>query len=119
MQIFIDFETRPSVDGGIALLGIGERGGLPIGELLPLADLHLEKDGKNLLEAHVGDAILLDELLQLDEAGRAAVTDACKLMKIVTRGETYLDARLIFKVLLEELRNTSFVQAEEEGIARG
>ena len=98
MQILIDFEASPSIDGGISLLCIGELWCLPIGELLPFADLVLEENGIDFLEAHVCDAVLLDELLQLDEAGRMTLANTGNLVEVVTGGEPHLDAGPVFEV---------------------
>ncbi len=68
LQVLIDADAGPRVDGGILLLGFGELWCLPVGELLALADLLLEQDGVNLLQAHVGYLILLDQLLQFNKA---------------------------------------------------
>ena len=44
-EVVVDAQTSPGVDGGIALLGFGELRGLPVGELLALADFLVKNDG--------------------------------------------------------------------------
>ena len=101
MEVLIDAQAGPGVDGGIALLCLGELGGFPVRELLPLADLLMEKDGEDLLEAHVGDAVLFDHLLQLDESSRMQIAHPGKLMEVVGGGEAHLDAMGVLKEMLE------------------
>ena len=97
LQVVVDAQAGPRVDGGIGLLGIGEVGGFPVRELLAFADLFLEEDGVDLLQAHVGDVILLDKLLEFDEAYWLEVTHACQLMEIVGCRQSYLGDALILE----------------------
>ena len=118
-QEVIDAQAGPCVNGGIALLGLGELGGFPIGELLVLADLVLKKDGINLLQAHVGDVVLLDELLQFNKSSRMQFSHASKLMEIIGGGQADLDNGLIFKEFPEHIGQFRLLQTEEEGIGAG
>ena len=98
---------------------LAELGRFPVGKLLPLADLLLEKDSVNLLEAHVSDIELFHQLLQLDESGGMGVTDVCQLVKIVGGGKSHFGNGLVFKKILERGRNSHVVHAKEEGIGVG
>ena len=110
LQVVVDLQACPGVDGCVALLGVGELGGFPVGELLSLADLVLEEDGVNLLQAHVGDLVLLDEGLQLDEAGGVDVGDAGELVEVVAGGEADLDAGFVLEQALEGLGDACLVE---------
>ena len=66
-EVVVDAQTSPGVDGGIALLGFGELRGLPVSELLALADFLVKNDGVDFLQAHVGDSYLGHFVLYVDE----------------------------------------------------
>ena len=83
MQVAVNAQAGPCIDGRIAFLGLGELRGLPVGELLPFADFLLENNGIDFLKAHVGDAKLFDHLLQFDESCRMDVTHARQLVEVV------------------------------------
>ena len=119
LEVLVDAQACPGVDGGIALLGFGELWGFPVGELLSLADLVLEEDGVDLLQAHVADAVLLDEVLELDEAGWMDVGDAGQLVKVVGGGESDLGDAVVLEELLEWGGDAGLVQAEQEGMVVG
>ena len=114
LQMPVNEQTRPGVDGGIPLLGIAELGGFPVGELLSFADLLLEKYGVDLLQAHVGDVVLLDQLLQFNEACGMHVAYACELVKVVGGRKAHLDDTGIFQVFLEWGGDACLVQSKEE-----
>ena len=119
LQVLVDAEAGPGVDGGIALLGFGELGRFPVGELLVFADFLLEEDGIDFLQAHVGDVILLDRLLQLDESSRGEVANTAQLMKVVGGGNAHFDVLGVFEVLLERGGDAGLIDAEEESVTVG
>ena len=119
LQALIDAQAGPCIDGCVTLLGIAQLGRLPVGELLVFADLLLEKDGIDLLQAHVGDAVLLDQLLQFDESGGMDVAQPGQLMEIVGSRETHLNDAGVLEVLLEWGSDARFVQADQKGVGVG
>ena len=82
-EVVVDAQAGPRVDGGIALLGVGQLRGFPVGELLPFADFLLEEDGVDLLKALIGDFILLHELLQFDKSCWMEVAHTRQLVEVV------------------------------------
>ena len=120
LEVLVDLEAGPGVDGGILLLGVGEVGGFPVGELLALADLLLEDDGVDLLQAHVGDGILLDEFLQLGEAGGVeGGVEAHELVEVICGREADFDDGCVLQELPQGCGQAGLVEAEEEGVGLG
>ena len=119
VEIAVDTQASPGVDCGIALLGIGQLRGFPVGELLSFADFLLEQDGIDFLKAHVGDVILFHELLQLDKSFWMYVAYPCKLVEVVCRGQSHFSADRVFKELLEWGGDAGLVQAEQECVVLG
>ena len=112
-------QACPSVNGCVTLLGVGELGGFPVGELLAFADFLLEKDGKDLLQAHVRNLILCDQLLQLDESCGMDVANAGELVEVVGSRQTDLGVTAVFEELLEWGGDAGLVQAKQEGVVVG
>ena len=115
-EVVVDAQTGPGVDGGIALLGFGELRGLPVGELLALADFLVKNDGVDLLQAHVGDMVLLDHLLEFDEGSGLHVADAGELVEVVVGRQSHLGDGFVLEVLLEWGGDACPVDAEEESV---
>ena len=119
LQVIVDAQACPGVDGGIALLGVGELRRFPVGELLSFADFLLEKDGVDLLQSHLNDLILLDQLLQFNKPGGMDVAHARELVEVIGGGQADFGATFVLKVVLQGLGDTGLVDAEEECIVIG
>ncbi len=112
---FVDFDTGDGVERSIGqLLGI-ELVGFPVGETLSLAELLLEEKGVDLGQAEVGDAVVLDQRLQLDESFRfERFAPFAEILEVVLRGESDLDEVGILEELLETIgKFLNLVEPEE------
>ena len=112
---FVDFDTGDGVERSIGqLLGI-ELVGFPVGETLSLAELLLEEKGVDLGQAEVGDAVVLDQRLQLDESFRfERFAPFAEVLEVVLRGEPDLDEVGILEELLETIgKFLNLVEPEE------
>lgn len=119
-EVAVDLEAGPGVDGGVLLLGVGEGGGFPVGELLGFADLLLEEDGVDLLQAHVGDLVVGDEFLQLGESGGTqGGLEAPELVEVVVGREPDFADGAVLEELQQGLGQACLVEAEEEGVGVG
>lgn len=116
-QMVVYLHAGPRVNGRIALLAWSQLGGLPVGEPLVLGYALSENQGKYLLEAVVGNLILLDECLQLDETGRGEFTKLCQRMEVIFQRKPDFLYRGVLENRHQPVEAPYLLQAEKEALA--
>ena len=112
---FIDFDAGDGVERSIGqLLGI-ELVGFPVGETLALAELLMEEKGVNLGQAEVGDAVVLDQRLQLDKTFRfKRLAPFAEVLEIILCREPDLDEIGVFEQRLETIGKFLYLVEPEQ-----
>lgn len=83
VDLLIEMDAAPGVDGGILALLVREDGSLPVGQLLALGDLLVEEVRIELLQAQVLDAYRPHHVLKIDEVAGDEVLTCLELVKII------------------------------------
>lgn len=115
----VDVEAGPGVGGGIELLRLRQRLGLPVAQALRLRYLLVEQDAVDFLQALVFDAEGAHILLQLHVGPRLEGCPLVQHHEVVAQREAHLRYGGAFQQLDDGHREPRLVQAEQEAVVFG
>ena len=114
-QIFlIEMDTGPGIGGGILFLLVVEHIGLPIGELLVLADTQSEEIGIEFLQTQIFNAQTLHAILDVDEGTGLEIAEFVQHVQIIVERQSHLGHRLVFQEADDGRSHTDMVEPEEK-----
>ena len=113
-HLFVEFDARPRIGGGVLHLCLAEVVCFPVRELLALAYLLSEDVGIEFLQTYIHDTHLSRYVLQLNECSCAELFAALQSPQVIVPGKTYLRYSGVLEQLDETLGKADAIEAEQE-----
>lgn len=112
-EVVVQAQARPSINGGVLLLGNRERFGFPVAEPLALGYALLKDNAVDALQAAVNDAVRTHKLLKVNEPFGHKFAYAMENEEVVLERKPYFSDVGVLNELFQVFGKSRFIDAEE------